>query len=287
MRKEVAKIDVEFLSKQVSKEAIGDDFIMVDDITEVPLFEYPVKIDYAVLSICLKGRIEGGVDLKPFSLSANELFILMPGQIVQYSYKSEDHLGISFAISKRFADNLELNIRESLPAMLHLKENPIMHLSPDEISYLQDYYDLLLRTVRKKDIPNQLEMIRLMIQALFYNIQSLQKINIPHKSKREGLFEDFYRLLLVHYKESREVGFYADKLCLTPKYLSTVIRKLTGRSAFGWINDYVTLEAKALLKSTNMTVQQISDKLNFPSQSFFGKYFKRMTGMSPKEYRDR
>ena len=287
MKKEVPKIDSGFIRNRIPKDTIGDDFIMVDDITEVPLFEYPVKIDYAVLSICLKGNIKGSIDLKPFSFSGNDLFIIMPGQIVQYSYKSEDHSGISFAMSKRFADNLELNIRESLPVMLRLKENPVMHLLPDEISYLQDYYDLLRRTVRKTDTTNRLEMVRLMIQALFYNIQPLQKINITHKSKREGLFEDFYRLLLVHYKESREVGFYADKLCLTPKYLSTVIQDLTGRSAFGWINDYVTLEAKALLKSTDMTVQQISDKLNFPSQSFFGKYFKRMTGMSPKEYRDR
>ena len=123
--------------------------------------------------------------------------------------------------------------------------------------------------------------------ALFYNFQQIQGKIIVTKTKRDDLFEAFYNLLLAHYKESREVGFYADKLCLTPKYLSAVIKDLTGKSAFEWINDYVTLEAKALLKSTNMTIQQISDELNFANQSFFGKYFKRLTGVSPKEYRGR
>jgi AraC-like DNA-binding protein len=79
--------------------------------------------------------------------------------------------------------------------------------------------------------------------------------------------------------------FYADRMCFTPKYLSKVIKENSGKSANSWIDDYVILEAKAMLKSTNMTVQQINDELNFPSQSFFGKYFKRIVGVSPKEYK--
>ncbi|MDR1673524.1 MAG: helix-turn-helix domain-containing protein, partial [Bacteroidales bacterium] len=77
------------------------------------------------------------------------------------------------------------------------------------------------------------------------------------------------------------------KLCLTSKHLSAVIKKTTGKSAFEWINDYVILEAKSLLRATNMTVQQISEELNFANQSFFGKFFKRAVGVSPKEYRQK
>ena len=105
------------------------------------------------------------------------------------------------------------------------------------------------------------------------------------KSKQEVLLEDFLDFVQKHYKEERSVEFYADKLCLTPKYLSTVIRQTSGKTAGEWIDEYVVLEAKALLKSTKMTIQQISEELNFPSQSFFGKYFKRLSGVSPKEYK--
>jgi YesN/AraC family two-component response regulator len=88
-----------------------------------------------------------------------------------------------------------------------------------------------------------------------------------------------------HYREQRGLDFYADKLCITPKHLSKVIKAISDKPANDWIDEHVVLEAKALLKSTNMTIEQISDELNFPSQSFFGKYFKRVTGMSPKEYK--
>jgi AraC-like DNA-binding protein len=131
-------------------------------------------------------------------------------------------------------------------------------------------------------------MVRLLLQAFFYGINNLNQLREEHaipKDKKDKLFDSFYRLILQHYKDSREVGFYAGKLCLTPKYLSSVIKKTTGKSAFEWINDYVILEAKSLLRTTNMTVQQISEELNFPNQSFFGKYFKRIVGVSPKEYR--
>lgn len=96
----------------------------------------------------------------------------------------------------------------------------------------------------------------------------------------------FLSLAKEHYKEQRGVKFYADKLCITPKYLSFLIKERSGKSCNEWIDDYVVLEAKALLKSTNMTIQQIADELNFPSQSFFGKYFKRIVELSPKEYRN-
>jgi AraC-type DNA-binding domain-containing proteins len=282
------KIDMFSVSEDIPKESIGNDFVMLDDISKAPLFEYPTKIDFAIMCICLKGRIEGTINLKPYSFSENSLCITFPGQIIEYSYRSEDYSGIIILMSNRFTDNLELNIKESVSAMLYLKENPIIYLSADEITYFLDYYNILRQTVRKSHYFNRLEITRLLIQALFYNVynsQQMKRKSSVKKSKREKLFEEFYRLLLTHCKESRKVGFYAEKLCLTPKYLSAIIRDVTDKSAFDWINDYVTLEAKSLLKSTNMTIQQISDELNFASQSFFCKYFKRLTGMSPKDYR--
>ena len=105
------------------------------------------------------------------------------------------------------------------------------------------------------------------------------------KSHNETLIEKFLHLVQLNYKKERGLDFYADKLCITSKHLTRVLRENGHKSANDLIDDHVALEAKALLKSTNMTILQISDELNFPSQSFFGKYFKRVTGMSPKEYK--
>lgn len=88
------------------------------------------------------------------------------------------------------------------------------------------------------------------------------------------------------YTKERSVSYYADRLCVTPKYLSQVIHKVSGRFAGDWITDFVILEAKALLKSRKYTIQQVSDKLNFANQSFFGKYFKENVGCSPSKYQN-
>jgi AraC-like DNA-binding protein len=149
------------------------------------------------------------------------------------------------------------------------------------------YYSMLKKTVRMKDNPHRIEIVKHLTRAFFYGF-GYQYHKIPDKvirSKNEILLEKFLNYVQTNYKAERKLEFYAEKLCLTPKHLSKVIKETSGNSANEWIDNYVILEAKALLKSTNMTIQQISDELDFPSQSFFGKYFKRQVGLSPKDYR--
>ena len=96
----------------------------------------------------------------------------------------------------------------------------------------------------------------------------------------------FIRLVQEHFRTERFLDFYATKLDITPKHLSRTIKQQTGTSAVDWINRFVILEAKVMLRSSNLNIQQIAEELNFPSQSFFGKYFKKATGISPKDYRN-
>ena len=101
---------------------------------------------------------------------------------------------------------------------------------------------------------------------------------------QEEIFQRFISLVNAYSKRERNVSFYADKLCLTPRYLNTVIRQASQQTVMDWINQSIILEAKVLLKHSNRLVYQISDELNFPNPSFFSKFFKRMTGMTPHEY---
>jgi AraC-like DNA-binding protein len=146
---------------------------------------------------------------------------------------------------------------------------------------------MLKKTLQIEDLSVRREMVKYLTLAFYYALtyQSHILSKSEPQSKQGILLNRFMNLVQENFREQREVGFYADRLCLTPKYLLKVIRDNSGSSAGEWIDNYVALEAKALLKSTNMTIQQISEELNFPSQSFFGKYFKRIVGVSPKEYR--
>ncbi|MDR1671845.1 MAG: helix-turn-helix domain-containing protein [Bacteroidales bacterium] len=282
-------IDFDAVRKSLPVACIDDDYIMIDDISGVPFFDYPTKVNEAVATICLKGYAEGSVDLRPCCYAANDFVIIMPGQILQYTYRSEDFSVLLIAMSRRFVENIELSMKDITPIFLYLRENPVVHLDEAEMAHLQDYFQILKRAIQQTSNPYRMEMVRLLSQAFFYGINNFNQLRQEYaiqKDKKDKLFNAFYRLILQHYRDSREVSFYADKLCLTPKHLSAVIKKTTGKSAFEWIADYVILEAKSLLRATNMTIQQISDELNFANQSFFGKYFKRAVGVSPKEYRE-
>lgn len=125
-----------------------------------------------------------------------------------------------------------------------------------------------------------MEIVRHLTIAFFYGLGYYfhKQTDDSRETRNEILMRNFLKQLQTHHKQERKLEFYADKLCLSAKYLSQTIKNSSGKTAGEWIDEYVMLEAKALLKSTNMTIQQISDELNFPSQSFFGKFLKDLQG---------
>ena len=140
----------------------------------------------------------------------------------------------------------------------------------------------------REDQPYKEEIIRHLFSAYYYGLGYYVHNAQRQKSVLTGqqeICEKFISLVSEHFKTRREIGFYADKLCMTNKYLSSLLKQETGMTALEWIKKYVVLYAKGCLSSTSMTVQEISDDLGFPSQSVFGKYFKRVEGLSPKAYR--
>jgi AraC-like DNA-binding protein len=273
--------------ENIEVDAIGNDFILLDKPIFTSISPEPFKVDVTTAMICLKGTTEGAINLKPFKIEASCLVVILPDQILEQKYISDDFSGLFIVMSKKFTDNLLPNAQERLPLFLSMQDNPCLPLSSEALEGVITYFDMLKRVIRVKENPNCMEVVRYLTLAFFYGIGfSLHpQPENKEKSHNELLVEKFLGLVQAHYKEQRLLGFYADKLCLTPKHLSKVVKETTGRPANDWIDDHVILEAKALLKSTNMTVQQICDELDFDDQSFFGKYFKRHTGMSPREYK--
>ena len=143
-------------------------------------------------------------------------------------------------------------------------------------------WDVLQEPVFRK------EVIQHLLAGLLYNIEYIAKNKGQSESSplthQNDIFQRFISLVNTYSKTERNVSFYADKLCLTPRYLNTVIRQASQQTVMDWINQSIILEAKVLLKHSNRLVYQISDELNFPNPSFFSKFFKRMTGITPQEY---
>lgn len=273
--------------KEANADIIGDDVFLLDNSQFLPLTDYPIKLDFTLTLICTKGRINGTINLKDFTMDAPCLLIIIRGQIFHFKSLSQDFSCKMIGYSEGFLTNLLSGPQERLPLFLSVFENPVISLNEENLNDFGNYYNMLQRAVRKKQNPYRLETVKHLTQALFYDSSNTLH-RIPEnkkKNRHEVLMEDFLNLVRLHYRKEREVGFYANKLRLTPKYLSKLIKENSHKSANDWINEQVVLEMKALLKSSEMNIQQISDHLHFPSQSFMGKYFKRHVGKSPKEYK--
>ena len=269
-------------------DSIGHDIMLLDKPVITSTFQYPFKVDVTVAIICIKGRTEGTVNMKPYITNGSCLITILPGQIMEYKSISEDFKGLFIIMSQKFTDSLMSNAQERLLLTFSLRDNPFTPLSEESLEGMIVYFNMIKRVIQEKDLPYRLEVVRHLTLAFYYGacIEFHKLLDKQKKSHHEMFVEKFLNLVQTHYKEQRGLEFYADKLCVTPKHLSKVIKQYSGKPANDWIDEHVALEAKALLKSTNMTIEQISDELNFPSQSFFGKYFKRIEGVSPKVYRE-
>jgi len=266
---------------------IDNDVILLDKPIITSTFEYPFKVDVTAAIICIRGKTEGSINLQPYTTDGACLITILPGHIMQYKSISEDFEGLFLVMSPKFTDSLMPNAADRLPLHLSVRDNPAIQLDDETLQGMIEYFEMLKRVIQVEDHPYRLEVAKHLTLAFFYGAGAYfhKLADKPKLSHHEALVNNYLSLVQKYFKEQRGLEFYADKLCVTAKHLSKVIKATSGKPSNDWIDEHVALEAKALLKSTNMTVEQISEELNFPSQSFFGKYFKRVTGMSPSEYK--
>lgn len=245
----------------------------------------PRKLKHAVIAVYTSGHCRMRINLNDYDIESPMLLTLMPGQIIEQMECSPNLQGYAIALSKRFIDMLNLpGWQQRYMAMYN---NPLGIVTPDMMQPIRIFYAILYRAAANEDNPFRLQVIENLIRVFYYG--GLGSFGTPKQNEapyKNSVVERFMELVQEHYREERLIGFYADKLCITPKYLSKLVKEHTGRSAGDWIENHVILEARAMLQSSDMTIQQIASTLNFPNQSFFGKYFKRVTGMSPKQYRN-
>lgn len=255
---------------------------------------YPFRFDGILLVWCLKGCLSVSINLNDYILEENNLFICVPGNIFKLNeiVGQEDDLHyVCIAMSKEFASAQKFDVNKMFTNGLTLLDNPSIRLSGQEAELMAQYIHMM-DSVVKSDIQYKKESVHGLWTSMLYVFAGVvgRRPECPEAnastSRSRLLFEQFINLVARYHDQHRNVGFYADKLCLTPKYLSKLIKNATGRSAPDWIDSYVILEAKNMLKYSNCTIKEIVYKLNFPNQSVFYKFFKARTGMTPSEYRN-
>ncbi|WP_333697352.1 AraC family transcriptional regulator [Bacteroides congonensis] len=246
----------------------------------------PYRIQEGRIIFVNQGSARVLINLIEYTIRQTHFSVITPNSIVQIIEISPDFDMQMMAMNQDF---LPISGKEDFFSyLLHHQKNILLLLSPQEVLQTEYYFTLMWNILQEPTFRR--EAIRHLLASLLYYIeyiaQSNMQMNPVRLTRQEDIFQRFISLVNACSKKERNVNFYADKLCLTPRYLNTVVRQASQQTVMDWINQSIILEAKILLKHGNRLVYQISDELNFPNPSFFSKFFKRMTGMTPHEYQN-
>lgn len=266
--------------------------IAANSASEMEIFRFPSRLNALIIGVGTEGETSLTSNLQEFRLKKDSLFIFSPKHIlqVQSNNRFKAHL---IVIAPDFLKRINIDTKRMMPLFLQFGSLPCIELTHAESQSLRSFISMVEQELKGSETDFSSEIIGELIAATIYKVGDIlthyltehPEVDSPIHNRAEEYFRQFTELLGEHYKHERSVGFYARQLCITPKYLTTLIKRISGKSVSEWIDNYVILEAKTLLKYSNMSVQEIAYYLNFPNQSFFGSYFKRNAGMSPSQYK--
>lgn len=268
---------------------LNDEIVMFDRLDLIKLNKLPWKLHQPLFAMCIQGSANIKVNLQDYHISTNELVTLMPEHIVHGYSSSQDFRGVFILVSNKVSEELLPDITSALPILMDFRQCPVIALTPEEKDSIMEYYEFIWRKILTVRPQYSSKQINSLLLSVLYEVLSIYKERYSYgnfkRTRNEETFYNFYSMLEAEYRKERSVIYFANRLCISPKHLSMVVKKVSGRTASDWIDEYVILEAKQMLRSTSLTIQEVSRELNFANQSFFGKYFKKHVGVSPSEYR--
>lgn len=261
---------------------LANDFFLTE-IGKADFPQKPILNNMYQCCVCTAGQSESMVNLCKITQIPGTISVTLPSQFVEITSVSDDFNGILIAISQEFFNSFGFPYSFKTANVIAI--NPVATMSDKEFEAILQYCQMVTRILERQR-PHVREILRHLTAAIIYSMaDNIISTLPPNMTREEAISQQYIELVSKNYHIKKKVTEYAVSLGLTAGYLSSIVKAVSGKSAAEWIDEYIIMESKTLLASTDLTVQQICHRLNFPSQSFFGKYFKRHTGMSPTQYR--
>ena len=236
----------------------------------------------------MRGSCRVKIHLTHYDLKQGSLAIVFPGVFFQLLEQSKDCRFIFVGFSKKLIEGAKL-FSYTVEYTPYILERPVIEMRKETYELFRDSICLLIRRQKIKEEMGEMQ-ISLIYTQLLLSLGGVYKKrgddDSPRYNRNQEIVKELLRIIVQYYKTERNVSFYAEKLHLSPQHLSTTVKKVTGKTLTDILSSFIIRDAQAKLRSTDMTVQEIAYSLNFSDISFFGKYFKRYTGMSPKQYRN-
>ena len=266
--------------------------VHIDEIVRREHFsEEHFRSDYLIICLVVSGEVTLAVNLKKYVLTTNGLIVVSPNALKQFLSASQEARLSVVSFTGDFLNKVGIpNLSPELFEYFSTKFSPFWSLDQESADIMKDQiFQLYRRNNAVGTHPFGKELLYSSFQTFMYEIAGIsQRYAEPvtnYFSRKENLVMEFMQLVQKNFRNQRTVNVYADMLNITPKYLTETVKEISGQNAGELIDDVVMLEARYLLANPSLSIGQAANLLNFNDQSFFGKFFKRHAGISPKEYR--
>lgn len=276
------------IGKHGDKKYMDSDIVFLDNVRDLPLVDGSLRVDRFVSVTCYMGKLQLDINATAHTIHANQILICHPNDMIANTMLSPDFEGTVLCFSHKIIMEMfgESNMWD---CVFYLTENPVIHARRESLKILRTYNEAFRIKVKMGQTAFHKEIVCSIVKAVFYelmeNIDNHAFSNVRGVRHSEILFKQFMELLSGCTVKPRNVSWYARQLCVTPKHLSTVCRQVSGKTAFYWINEYVIIDIRHLLKNSDKPIKEVVDLLRFPNVSFFGSYCRKHFGMAPTEYR--
>lgn len=268
--------------------SLEEGLVLTNQIAGTLLSHRPKRMNYILMALCQRGEAHYAIDTRQQTVRPGDLLFISERHIIDSYQASPDFECLSIMVSTEFYHSFVLNVKNVSSLLLFSTKNPVVPLTADEIQTYCDYY----HAIRKKmtgSHPYRTEVVKAQLLAMFYDMSGViwrvEQEDRKSQSRAEAIFANFIKLLEANFRSERRVGWYANQLKISSKYMSEVVKQVSKRTPNDWIDHYVVLELRVLLKNSTKTIKEITEELHFPNQSFLGKYFKEHVGVSPSEFR--
>ncbi len=249
-------------------------------------YNQPSMLRGVAVCLCVEGSARLRINSRIWEIDPGKIVAVLPNHIVEPLESSPDLELRMLLFSTDAVTDLDIPVE----MVRKVDQSPVITVAEPDRELLASIHELILKLDAHPGNASREKITRALLQALVFQLGAIYSHEgnasaATPPSRAEELTDHFLKLLLAHYREERAPGFYADKLFVSTKYLSQVVRETTGETVYSWITRIVMLGAKHLLRSTDKTVLQLSEELNFPNPSFFGRFFRKHAGMTPQQYR--
>ena len=268
--------------------SLDKDLMLSDCINKAPMPKDPRKMNFILIGLCTRGQLRYRIDGKDQVINSGDILIVSEHQVIDGYKPSRTMEGLCIMMSVNFFHEIIKSVHDVSSLFVFARTQPVMKLEQRECDAFKEYFAVIKQKISDTDNHFRKDLIRTLLLAMFYDVG-----NIIYRARNYGeaqipsekVFTRFLRLVQDNCKHERRVSWYAQQLSISPKYLSLVVKRISGRTALEWIENYVTMELRVVLKNSTKSIKEIAEDMNFPNQSFLGKYFKEHVGMTPSKYR--